>query len=130
MALHGIPYAATATLSNIEDFARKLLKAKEKVKEGLAYIHVFAPCVMGWRFDSSLSIEVCRTAVRTNYFPLWEAENGRFRMTQEVSNPKPVQDLTRLLRKFSHLKEDDFSRLQKIVDERYAFLKGLCGIGN
>jgi len=85
---------------------------------------------MGWRFDSSLSIEVCRTAVRTNYFPLWEAENGKFRLTQEVSNPKPVQELTKLLRKFSHLKEDDLSSLQKIVNERYAFLKSICEIGN
>jgi pyruvate/2-oxoacid:ferredoxin oxidoreductase beta subunit len=130
MALHDVPYVATATLSNIDDFARKLQKAKEKVKEGFAYIHVFAPCVMGWRFDSSLSIEICRTAVRTNYFPLWEMENGKFRLTQEVTNPKPIQDLTKLLRKFSHLKQDDFARLQKIVDERYAFLKGLCGLGN
>ena len=116
-------------MSNLEDFAKKLQKAKEKLKEGFSYIHVFAPCVMGWRFDSSLSIEVCRTAVRTNYFPLWEAENGQFRLTQEVSNPKPVKELTKLLRKFSHLKEDDLARLQQSADERYAFLKGLCSIG-
>jgi len=130
MALHGIPYVATATLSNLEDFARKLLKAKEKVSEGFTYIHVFAPCVMGWRFDSSLSIEVCRTAVRTNYFPLWEAEKGKFRITHEVANPRPVQELTRLVRKFAHLKEADLHRMQQIVDEKYAFLKAICTIGN
>jgi pyruvate/2-oxoacid:ferredoxin oxidoreductase beta subunit len=129
MALHGIPYAATATLSNMEDFARKLLKAKEKKNEGFVYIHVFAPCVMGWRFDSSLSIEVCRTAVRTNYFPLWEAEGGKFRLTYEVAEPKPVQELTRLVRKFAHFKEDDLRRLQQIVDERYSLIKNLCSIG-
>jgi pyruvate/2-oxoacid:ferredoxin oxidoreductase beta subunit len=128
MAMHGVPYVATATLSNLEDFAKKLLKAKEKLSEGFSYIHVFAPCVMGWRFDSALSIEVCRTAVRTNYFPLWEAEAGKFRLTQEISNPKPIQELTKLLRKFSHLKESDLSRLQQTVDERYKFLKALCGI--
>jgi pyruvate/2-oxoacid:ferredoxin oxidoreductase beta subunit len=128
MALHGAPYVATATLSHVEDFAKKLVKAKEKLKEGFSYIHVFSPCVMGWRFDSALSIEICRLAVRTNYFPLWEAENGKFCLTQEVSNPKPVSELTRLLRKFSHLKENDLGRLQKIVDDKYAFLKGLCTI--
>jgi pyruvate/2-oxoacid:ferredoxin oxidoreductase beta subunit len=128
LALHEVPYVATATLSNIEDFAKKLLKAKEKLKEGFSYIHVFSPCVMGWRFDSSLSIEVCRTAVRTNYFPLWEAENGKFRLTQEINNPKPIGELTKMLRKFSHLKEDDLSRLQQIVDKRYLRLKSLCSI--
>jgi pyruvate/2-oxoacid:ferredoxin oxidoreductase beta subunit len=129
MALHGVPYVATATLSNLEDFAKKLLKAKEKLNEGFSYIHVLAPCVMGWRFDSSLSIEVCRAAVRTNYFPLWESESGKFHLTNEVNNPKPIQELIKLVRKYSHLKEADYSRLQQIVDERYAFLKGLCAIG-
>ena len=130
MALHGVPYAATATLSNLDDFARKLLKAKEKLSEGFSYIHVFSPCVMGWRFDSSLSIQVCRTAVGTNYFPLWEAENGRFRLTHEVPSPRPVQELTRMVRKFAHLKEADIAKLQQMVDERYAFLKALCDFGN
>ena len=129
MALHGATYVATATLSNLEDFAKKLLIAKEKKNEGFVYIHVFAPCVMGWRFDSSLSIQVCRMAVRTNYFPLWEAEEGKFRLTHEVDNPRPIQELTKLVRKFAHLKEADLSRLQQIVDERYAFLKALCAIG-
>jgi pyruvate/2-oxoacid:ferredoxin oxidoreductase beta subunit len=130
MALHGARYVATATLSNLEDFAKKLLIAKEKKNEGFVYLHVFTPCVMGWRFDSSMSIQVCRTAVRTNYFPLWEAEEGKFRLTHEVDNPRPIQELTKLVRKFSHLKEADLDRLQQLVNERYAFLKALCAIGN
>lgn len=130
MALHGVPYVATATLSNLEDFAKKLLIAKEKKNEGFVYLHVFAPCVMGWRFNSSLSIQICRTAVRTNYFPLWEAVQGKFRITHQVDNPRPVQELTKLVRKFSHLKESDLIKLQQMVDERYAFLKALCAIEN
>ena len=73
-----------------------------------------------------MSIQVCRMAVRTNYFPLWEAENCRFRLTQEVANPRPIQDLVKLVRKFSHLKEDDLSKFQQLVDQRYALVKGLC----
>ena len=34
MAMHWIPYAATATLSHLEDFAEKLLKAKEEKGRG------------------------------------------------------------------------------------------------
>jgi pyruvate/2-oxoacid:ferredoxin oxidoreductase beta subunit len=128
MAMHNVPYVATATLSNLEDMAKKLLKAKEKLSEGFSYLHIFAPCVMGWRFDSSLSIEVCRTAVNTNYYPLWEAEAGKFRLTREIGNPKPVRELTKLLRKFAHLKEPDLNELQQTVDERYKFLKDLCDI--
>jgi pyruvate/2-oxoacid:ferredoxin oxidoreductase beta subunit len=126
MLMHKPIYMATATLSHLEDFAKKLKKAQEKSKEGFVYLHVFSPCPVGWRIDSNRVIEVCRTAVRTNYFPLWEAENGKPRFTLEVSNPKPVTELTKLMRKFSHLKEDGLAELQKAVDDRYALIKSLC----
>jgi pyruvate/2-oxoacid:ferredoxin oxidoreductase beta subunit len=128
MAMHRAAYVATATLSHLEDFAKKLLKAKEKKDEGFAYIHVFSPCLMGWRMESDSSIQVCRMAVRTNYFPLWEAESGKFRLTHEVASPRPIQELTKLVRKFAHLKEDEMDKLQQVVNERYAFLKALCDI--
>ena len=129
MLMHKPKYMATATLSHLEDFAKKLQKAKEAAKEGFVYLHVFSPCPVGWRIDSNMAIEVCRTAVRTNYFPLWEAEDGKPRFTVEVAAPKPVTDLTKLMRKFSHLKEDGLAELQKQVDERYALLKTLVNAG-
>jgi pyruvate/2-oxoacid:ferredoxin oxidoreductase beta subunit len=129
MAMQGAVYTATATLSHLDDFARKLTKAKEKVKEGFVYIHIFAPCVMGWRITTDMPIQVCRAAVRTNYFPLWEAENGRFRLTHEVSAPKPIQEFLQLVRKFSHLKEADIAKFQQMVDQKYAVIKKLCAAG-
>jgi pyruvate/2-oxoacid:ferredoxin oxidoreductase beta subunit len=125
MAMHPCSYVATATLSNMEDYVKKLLKAKEKKKEGLAYIHVFCPCPVGWRIASDASIQVCRMAVRTNYFPLWEMENGKFRFTYEVDNPRPIQEFAKLLGKFSHFKEADLANFQRIVDERYELIKNL-----
>jgi pyruvate/2-oxoacid:ferredoxin oxidoreductase beta subunit len=126
IAMQGAAYVATATLSHLDDFAKKLTKAKEKSKEGFVYIHVFAPCVMGWRIETDLSIHVCRMAVRTNYFPLWEAEDGLFRLTHEVASPRPVQEFIKLVRKFSHLKEADIADFQRMVDRRYAVIKELC----
>jgi len=130
MLMHKPKYMATASPSHMEDFVKKLQKAKEKSKEGFVYLHIFSPCPVGWRIDSNSAIEVCRTAVRTNYFPLWEAEDGKPRLTVEVSSPKPVSDFTKLMRKFSHLKEDGIAELQKQVDERYALLKTLIDAGN
>jgi pyruvate/2-oxoacid:ferredoxin oxidoreductase beta subunit len=129
MLMHKPKYMATATLSHLEDFAKKLQKAKEMAKEGFVYLHVFSPCPVGWRIDSNMAIEVCRTAVRTNYFPLWEAEDGKPRFTVETASPKPVTEFTKLMRKFSHLKEDGIAELQKQVDERYALLKTLVDAG-
>ncbi len=126
MLMHKPAYMATATLSHLEDYAKKLQKAKEKCQEGFVYLHVFSPCPVGWRIDSDKVIEVCRNAVRTNYFPLWEADDGKPRFTVEVANPKPVQEFTRLMRKFSHLDEAGMAGLQDIVNERFALIKGLC----
>jgi pyruvate/2-oxoacid:ferredoxin oxidoreductase beta subunit len=125
MLMHQPVYMATATVSHMEDYIKKLQKAKEAAKEGFVYLHVFSPCPVGWRIDSDKVIEVCRTAVRTNYFPLWEAENGKPRITVEIANPKPVVEFTKLMRKFSHMKEDSLAELQQQVDERLGLLKNL-----
>ena len=125
MAMHGIPYTATATLSHLEDYAKKLRKAEEKKKEGLAYIHVFSPCTVGWGIDNDASIEVCRMAVRTNYFPLWEAEYGKFNFTHTVSSPKPITEYTRLIKKFQHFTEDELRQFQDEVNKNYASLNHL-----
>jgi pyruvate/2-oxoacid:ferredoxin oxidoreductase beta subunit len=125
MAMHKVAYAATATLSDIEDYAKKLLKAKEKKNEGFAYIHLFCPCPVGWGIESDSAIQVCRMAVRTNYFPLWEAERGKFRFTRPVAAPRPVTEYTRLIRKFNHLTEEELARLQEEVDNNFRFLRHL-----
>ena len=125
MLMHKPVYMATATLSHMDDYVKKLQKAKEAAKEGFVYLHVFAPCVVGWRIDTNKVIEVCRTAVRSNYFPLWEAEYGKPKMTVTVANPKPITEFTKLMRKFSHLKEEGIAALQEQVEQRYKLLQTL-----
>jgi pyruvate/2-oxoacid:ferredoxin oxidoreductase beta subunit len=125
MAMHSVAYVATATLSNMEDYVKKLLKAKEKSKEGFAYIHVFCPCPVGWRLATDVSIKVCRTAVRTNYFPLWEMEDNKFRFTYRVENPLPVREFVSLVGKYSHFRDKDVDEFQRVVNERYATIKNL-----
>jgi len=125
MAFHGIPYAATATVSYLEDYVQKLTKAKE-LKKGMAYIHLLSPCPVGWRAPVDSAIEMSRMAVETNYFPLWECANGKFRLTYRVENRKPIPEFTRLMGRFSHLKEEELQELQKMVDNRFALIQGLC----
>ena len=125
MAMHKIPYTATATMSDLEDLAKKLLKAKEAKERGFAFIHVFAPCPTGWGVAPENTIEVCRRAVKTNYFPLWEAENGKIRMTKTVKKPKPISTYTELIKKFAHLTEEDLKILQDDVDYEYCVLGAL-----
>ncbi len=129
MAMHGIPYVATATLSYVGDYVNKLLKAKEMKNEGMAYIHIFSPCPTGWGIPTDMTIEVCRMAVRTNYFPLWEAERGKFRFTHLPAKPQPIREYTKLIRKFRHLNEEELAQLQKEVDSNFNFLRHLTEFG-
>jgi pyruvate/2-oxoacid:ferredoxin oxidoreductase beta subunit len=127
MAMHDIPYTATATLSNLEDYAAKLLKAKEAIKHGLAYIHLYTPCPTGWKLAPDSTIEMCRNAVESNFFPLWEAENGNIRFTYESKEAKPLNTFVKMARKFSHLTDEDIQVLQEQTENRFARLQKLAG---
>ena len=121
--MHHVPYVATATVAFLEDFILKLEKARST--DGFSYIHLLTPCPTGWRAPTDIGVQLSRLAVQTNYFPLWEAENGKLRLTYEIENPRPVKEFARLMGRFSHLNEQDLEEFQQVVDERYAELKRL-----
>ncbi|MCX8023502.1 MAG: thiamine pyrophosphate-dependent enzyme [Syntrophorhabdaceae bacterium] len=124
MAAHEIPYVATAVIGYPEDFLNKLLKAMA-VKDGMSYIHILSPCILGWGYSIPASLEVIKAAVETNYFPLWEYERGKYRITYEVKNPKPITEYTKLLKKFAHLEKEEIDELQEIVNRRFNRIKRL-----
>ncbi len=127
MAMHDIPYMATMNPAYIPDMVRKLEKAKE-IKTGLVYLHVYNPCVTGWGFQSDFSIEVSRLAVESNFAPLYEVENGKFKMSVEIRNPKPVKEFLSRFKKFSHLTDEDIQELQEWTNFKINRLKHLCTI--
>jgi phenylglyoxylate dehydrogenase beta subunit len=124
MADHGIPYTATATVSHLEDYARKLEKAK-LVKDGLVYIHVFSPCYTGWRASEDASVEISRMAVETNYFPLWECERGRYTINYQPKNPLPINEFTKLTGRHRHLGQAELAKFQLMVDNRMNLIESL-----
>ena len=118
MAMHDIPFVATATMGFPEDFYAKLLKAKE-VSDGMSYIHLLSPCVVGWRYAPGKGVEVSRKAVLTRYFPLWEMERGRFRITRPVKKPRPLTEFTGLVGRFAHLDPGELAHMEDRITEGY-----------
>ncbi|MBW2138816.1 MAG: hypothetical protein JRH06_14860 [Deltaproteobacteria bacterium] len=80
--------------------------------------HVLAPCPTGWCSPPDTMLELSRMAVETNYFPLWEAEYGHFRMTYLPRKARPLKEFTGLMGRFSHLTEEELGLLQGMVDRR------------
>jgi pyruvate/2-oxoacid:ferredoxin oxidoreductase beta subunit len=68
-------------------------------------------------------------AVRTNYSPLWEAENGKFPLTHKGSSPRPIKEYSHLTGKYAHMTEEERARFQQVVNERYELIKILCEAG-
>lgn len=116
MAAHGIPYIATASISYPEDYMRKVKKAVET--KGPAYIHLNQPCTTGWGFAASKTIEVGRLGVETGFWPLYEIENGEFRVTYRPTERKPVVEYLKAQKRFKHLTENEVQTIQDYVDNQ------------
>ncbi len=116
MAAHNISYTATLCVAYPEDFIKKVKKAKEK--PGTKFLHVFAPCPTGWKMRPDLTIKIGRLAVETKVFPLYEVEDGKWRITIK-SKGTPVVEYLKLQGRFAHLKEEDIQIIQKNVDDAY-----------
>jgi len=118
---HSIPYVATACPSYPFDLMNKVKKGGEV--EGPAYVHILSCCPTGWRSPTNLTIKIGRLAVETGIFPLYEVENGRYKLNVDRPKLKPVGEYLKPQGRFRHLLEEDIQRIQEHVDEAYAQLK-------
>jgi 2-oxoisovalerate ferredoxin oxidoreductase beta subunit len=107
---HRPVYAATLNPSFPEDFERKVERARDLV--GPRFLHMFAPCPPGWKFDSAETIDLGRLATDSGIFPLYEVIDGRLRITRKISTLKPVEDYLRAQGRFRHLNADEMTTIQ------------------
>ena len=120
MAYHYVPYVATVTPAYHMDMVRKLRKAKEI--EGFRYIHVLEPCPTGWRSDPAKSIELSRLAVQSGIWPLYEIEDGNFKITYKPREFKPVSEYMRPQRRYRHLSDHGIQEIQQMHTEDWESL--------
>jgi pyruvate ferredoxin oxidoreductase beta subunit len=120
-AAHNIPYVATACPSYPFDLMAKVKKAM--ATPGPAYMHVISVCPTGWRCAPDLTIKIGRLAVETGIFPLYEVENGSYKLSMELPELRPVQDYFKLQGRFRHLSEDTVKEIQERVNKEYSTLK-------
>ena len=119
-AAHDIPYVATSSIGYPADLEAKVKKAL--TIRGAKFIQVLTPCPIGWRTDSSKTIDLARLAVETGVFIPYEIENGKTTVTVKPDELKPVKEYLAPQGRFKHLKEEQIAELQKVFSERYAKL--------
>ncbi|MEM1829422.1 MAG: pyruvate ferredoxin oxidoreductase, partial [Thermofilaceae archaeon] len=112
------------------DMYNKIVKAVSI--EGPTVLHYYTPCPTGWRFDPARSIEIARLAVQTRVWPLYEYEDGTYRINVLVKNPKPLEEYLKLQGRLSHLLLPEnrwvLEQLKQDVEENWNRLLKLAGL--
>ncbi len=108
-AAHNIPYVATSCSSYPFDIMTKVQKAI-KIK-GPSYIHILSVCPTGWRCPSNQTIKVGRLAVETGIFPVYEIEDGQYKLNIDLPKLRPVEDYLKVQGRYRHLTQENIAEI-------------------
>lgn len=125
-AAHNIPYVATACPSYPFDLMEKVKKAKNT--NGPSYLHILSVCPTGWRIPTEAAIEYGRLAVRSGAFPLYEVENGKYKITHKIESLIPLSEYLKGQGRFRHLTDDVIADIQTRITAEWEELKYLSGM--
>lgn len=133
MVKHNIPYVAqTAVVSNYKDIYEKGEKAI--YTSGAAFINSLSPCPRGWGYDPSMLVQISKLAVDTCFWPLYEVENGKYKITFKPAKKLPVEDFLKPQQRFKHVfKEGNewmIAEIQKEVDKKWDYLLSMEELTN
>jgi len=128
-AAHDIPYAAQASPHNWRDLMKKVRKAV--AANGASFINVLSSCNRGWRHETDQALEVTRLAVETCYWPLYEVEDGEWKLTHRPKEKLPIEEFLKPQGRFRHLFSEQnkhiIEELQAEVDRKWRQLLQRCG---
>ena len=125
---HNIPYVAQSLpLSNFKDLSEKCERAI--YTKGAAFMNILAPCPRGWRYETSKLMDMCKLAVETCVWPLFEVVEGKLTLNYIPKTKLPVEDYLKVQGRFSHMfkpgNEHLIAEYQAQVDKTWQFLQNL-----
>ena len=129
IADHDVAYVGQSTFTlNFNDLHQKAEKAI--YTEGASFLNIMTPCPRGWRYPTEDIMEICRLAVETCYWPMFEVEHGKWRLTYEPKKKLPIEDFLRPQGRFKHLfkpgNEHLIEQFHAQVDRRWEDLLYKC----
>lgn len=130
MVAHNIPYAAQAAVGNWMDLSKKVEKAM--TIKGPKFMNVLQPCQLGWQYPMKDTVLLGQLAVDTCFWPLYEVENGVYKLTYKPKVKKPVTEWMKLQGRFRHLfkpgNEKLLETIQADVDKNWEKLLKKCEV--
>ncbi|MFA6973739.1 MAG: thiamine pyrophosphate-dependent enzyme [Parcubacteria group bacterium] len=126
---HHIKYAAQASVGNLPDLKRKAQKAF--ATEGPSFLLVLQPCTNNWKFPTSMYVQYAKLAVETNFWPLYEIENGNYVINYVPQERKQIEEFLKGQGRFKHLFTSEnqhvIEEMQQIVDSEFKRLQKFAG---
>jgi pyruvate ferredoxin oxidoreductase alpha subunit len=128
-----IPYVATVSESQPNDFIKKAAKAQKYANEyGLAFIKALSACPLNWGDNPRYERSVIDAGVNSCYHPLYEIEKGitTLNFNPEDRNKKiPISEFFSMMGRTKHLLKPDnkeiLDQIQTEVDRRWERLKAM-----
>jgi|UniRef100_A0A7J3SM72 pyruvate ferredoxin oxidoreductase beta subunit/oxalate oxidoreductase subunit beta len=122
-----VKYVATATLWPPLDLMNKVHRALNA--GGPTLIHVLLPCPKGWFTNPSETVDLSRLAVETGMWVLWESIEGQFKLNYRPKPRKHVREYLAPQGRFSHLKDEDMEKIDKMIEEEWKFWEESAKLG-
>lgn len=131
MASTNIPYVFTGTEAFPQDLVKKAAKAQWYAQNvGTVYGKLLITCPLNWKSDDRYGQTIVEAAVNSNFFPLYEVEEGVTKITYdpEAKNKKiPLADWLKFMGKTKHLlkeeNKDMLAEFEEEVERRWQRLK-------
>ncbi len=116
---HNIPYVANANPYDLVDLYNKAKKAFET--KGPAVINVFAACPTNMKAPSNQTINISKLATETNFWPLYEYENGRYKINYKPSKKIKIEEFLKTQTKFKQIlkSKEDIKKIQTKIDNQW-----------
>ncbi|MFH1786719.1 MAG: thiamine pyrophosphate-dependent enzyme [archaeon] len=129
VAAHNIPYIGQSAVHNFRDIIQKAEKAFNA--DGPAFLNIYSPCTLMWKIPTDMTVEITKLAADTCFWPLYEIENGKYKLNYKPAQKKPLEDFLKPQGRFKHLLAPEnkqiLEKLKQKVDRDWEELLRLCG---
>jgi len=127
---HGVKYLAQANVANLNDLKMKARKCF--ATDGPSFLLVMQPCTNNWKYPTSEYVRYGKVATETNYWPLYEIENGKYVINYVPKERKPIEEFLKGQGRFKHLftpkNKHVIETMQGMVDEEWDKLNKVASI--
>jgi pyruvate ferredoxin oxidoreductase beta subunit len=109
VAAHNIPYVAQTAVGFHNDLINKIQKALSI--KGPKFINILSTCVLSWDVKPEDSLKVSQLAVESGFWPLYEIENGVYKINYEPLQRVSLATFFKLQGRYKHLLKPENKKL-------------------